>query len=83
LRPEDFWITILTQFDFYVNAHVEELRSSFIAHEGKKQLVVRVEAANRYGADYGFFAQQMGKLMEENVVDPALRGCWMGERASI
>jgi len=74
LRPEDFWIAILTQFNFYVNAHAEELRSSFVAHEGKKELVVRVEAANDSSADYSFSAQQIVKLIEENVVDPTLRG---------
>ncbi|GAB7343289.1 hypothetical protein MBLNU457_1343t1 [Dothideomycetes sp. NU457] len=55
-------------FNFYVNAHAEELRSSFVAHKGKKELVVTIG-----GPDYGFFAQQMGKLIQENVVDPTLR----------
>ncbi|KAF9529371.1 hypothetical protein CPB83DRAFT_875519 [Crepidotus variabilis] len=40
LRPDDIWMAILCQFNFFVNANSEELRSSFVAHEGKKTLEV-------------------------------------------
>jgi hypothetical protein len=40
IRPEDVWFTILSQLSFYINTHAEELRSSFVAHEGQKELVV-------------------------------------------
>jgi hypothetical protein len=40
IRPEDVWFTILTQITFYINAHAEELRSSFVSHAAKEELVV-------------------------------------------
>lgn len=43
LRPDEVWISILTQFSAYVNAHAEELREMFVAHEGKKELVVAID----------------------------------------
>ncbi|KAF8172278.1 hypothetical protein BJ912DRAFT_994147 [Pholiota molesta] len=42
IRPDDIWLAILTQFNFYVNANAEQLRSKFVAHEGKETL--RVDA---------------------------------------
>ena len=74
LRPDDIWLCILTQFNHFVNGEgrAEQLRSVFVAHEGKKALVVN-GGGNRYTADYGGMAKQMTKLIEENVVDPSLR----------
>ncbi|KAK6501455.1 hypothetical protein TWF481_009293 [Arthrobotrys musiformis] len=72
IRPDDVWITILTQFSLYVNKNAEELRSQFVAHEGKKKLVVKA-AGTRYTVDFGALAVRMGELIEENVIDPDLR----------
>jgi len=49
-----------------VNAHSEELRSSFVAHEGQKQLTV-FGNGTRYTVDFGQLAQQMTKRIGENV----------------
>ncbi|KAL8708340.1 MAG: hypothetical protein Q9225_007614, partial [Loekoesia sp. 1 TL-2023] len=57
---------------FFINAHAEELRGQFVAHEGKKELEL-VYAGTRYSFDFGLFAKQMGELIEQNVVDPELR----------
>jgi hypothetical protein len=38
IRPDDIWLSILTQSNFYANAHAEELREMFVAHQGKKNL---------------------------------------------
>lgn len=75
IRPEDVWFAVLSQFSFYINAHAEELRGQFVAHEGKKELEVEV-FGTRYSFDFGMFAKQMGKMIEQNVVDPELRR-WM------
>jgi hypothetical protein len=69
LRPEDIWFAILTQFSFYVNANSENLRSSFVAHEGKKGLVLRDPGQ----ADMGLMCRNMTKLIDENIVDEKLR----------
>lgn len=72
IRPEDVWFSILTQFSFYVNAHAEELRSHFVAHEGKKQLEVQAEGTIRT-VDFGKLAVKMTEEIDKNVVDPELR----------
>ncbi|KDR69753.1 hypothetical protein GALMADRAFT_160257 [Galerina marginata CBS 339.88] len=72
LRPDDVWIAILGQFNFYVNAHAEDLRKHFVAHEGKKKLVVRA-CGTRYTVDFGDLARQMVDLIHRNVVDKELK----------
>ncbi|KAJ7856646.1 hypothetical protein B0H14DRAFT_3864875 [Mycena olivaceomarginata] len=69
LRPDDVWIAILTQFNFFVNARAELLRANFVAHDGSKALVVKRDAFD----DFELFALDMAGLIEKNVVDPALR----------
>ncbi|KDR78612.1 hypothetical protein GALMADRAFT_277996 [Galerina marginata CBS 339.88] len=71
LKPDDVWIAILGQFNFYVNAHAEELRKHFVAHEGKKKLIVHA-AGTRYTVDFGDLARQFSDLIHENVVDKDL-----------
>ncbi|KAJ6568788.1 hypothetical protein B0H19DRAFT_687517 [Mycena capillaripes] len=72
VRPDDVWITILTQFNFFVNANAELLRASFVAHEGKKELTVQEEAP-KYAMDFASMARQMVDLLAGVVVDPTLR----------
>ena len=43
LRPDDVWQAIILQFNFYVNAHAEDLRHLFVPHKGKKHLTVIVK----------------------------------------
>ncbi|KAK7059917.1 hypothetical protein R3P38DRAFT_2759278 [Favolaschia claudopus] len=75
IRPDDVWLAILFQFSFFVNARAELLRANFVAHQGKRELVVVVaqEGANRYTVDFGDIARQMAGLVEKNVVDESLR----------
>lgn len=68
IRPEDVWFAILTQITFYINAHAEELRSFFVAHQGKKKLQAVSDIA-----DFALLAVQMGEIIGNNVVDPKLR----------
>ena len=49
-----------------INAHAEELRSKFVAHEGQKELTV-AGVGNRYSVDFGKIAQVMGNLLKDNV----------------
>jgi hypothetical protein len=69
IRPEDIWFAVLTQFSFYVNANAEKLRSSFVAHKGKKGLVLLDPGQ----PDMGQMCRNMTKLIDENIVDPKLR----------
>lgn len=72
LRPDDIWIAILSQLGFYIDAHAEELRDFFVAHEGQKYLeVVQYDVTPRT-CEYSLFARQMSDKMVENVKDPSL-----------
>jgi hypothetical protein len=72
LRPEDIWFAILTQLSLYVNAHAEELRTFFVAHEGKKELWIESRGSVS-SWDFGLLAETMSKLIAQNVLDPGLR----------
>ncbi|KAF2492868.1 hypothetical protein BU16DRAFT_551599 [Lophium mytilinum] len=73
LRPDDIWLSILTQFNMYVNANAEKLRRLFVAHEGKKELVIDVRPATIAQLDFGKLSQDMADLIGKNVVDPELK----------
>ncbi|KAI0631164.1 hypothetical protein C8Q77DRAFT_190237 [Trametes polyzona] len=71
IRPDDVWTAILCQLSFYINAHSEELREYFVAHEGQKKLEV-CAVGTRYTVDFGSLARQMTRKVHENVVDSTL-----------
>jgi len=71
LRPDDVWLAITSQLGFFINAHAEDLRHLFVAHEGKKELSVE-QFTDPDHADYGRFAKQMSDELARNVVDPDL-----------
>jgi Domain of unknown function (DUF4419) len=73
LRPDDVWLSILTQFSMFVNANAEQLRAHFVDHEGKKQLSIDVRPYPVWDVDMGKLAQEMTLLIEKNVVDLKLR----------
>ncbi|KAF8496640.1 hypothetical protein BU17DRAFT_59420 [Hysterangium stoloniferum] len=72
IRPDDVWTAILVQFNFFVNANSEALRSLFVAHEGKKELTVEA-VGTRFTVDFGTLAKDMTSQIDENILDPALR----------
>ena len=49
-----------------VNANAENLRSHFVQHEGKKELVVTANGT-RYTVDFGALAHQMTDQLHQNV----------------
>ncbi|KAF7327145.1 hypothetical protein MKEN_00291200 [Mycena kentingensis (nom. inval.)] len=63
-------LTTSTTRSFYVNAHAKILRAMFVAHDGKKGLVVERE---KMVAEVGEFARAMVGEIDKNVVDPTLR----------
>ena len=73
IRPEDIWLAILTQLSSYINGHAEELRGSFVAFEGKKELVIDYDLPSRHSVPWDHFASTMTHLLHQNVVDPELR----------
>lgn len=78
IRPDDVWFAILTQINFYINAHAEELRSFFVAHEGQKELIVN-GVGTIHTADLGTLAVTMTHEIQKNVLDPGLQKWIMPE----
>jgi len=50
----------ITQFSFFVDAPAEKLRSSFVAHEGKKELIVSA-MGSQYSDNFGSMERRMGR----------------------
>jgi hypothetical protein len=73
LRPDDIWLAVLTQFNFYVNAHAEEMRHLFVEHEGKKELCVVVNPGPFSEDKISNFVLKMTCLIEEEVKDKRFR----------
>ena len=63
IRPEDIWFAIISQISLYINKHAEELRHKFVAHEDKKELVVK-DGGNRWTVDHGKLAKRMTTEIE-------------------
>jgi len=57
----------------FINGNSEELRTQFVAHQGKKELSIDIRPHLIRDIDMGRFAQAMTHLIQENVVDPQLR----------
>lgn len=76
LRPDDIWLAITTQLSFYINAHAEELRHLFVAHEGQKQLIVDLTPQTMENLDVAYAAVLFSELIQKNVIDPELAS-WM------
>ncbi|XP_024544606.1 uncharacterized protein LOC112351278 [Selaginella moellendorffii] len=68
IRPDDVWLAIAIQLGFFVNGNAEALRSIFVDHEGKKELVVS-QAAALHSADYGLLAREMSVELKKNIRD--------------
>ncbi|KAF8964470.1 hypothetical protein BDZ97DRAFT_1815253 [Flammula alnicola] len=71
IRPDDVWMAVLGQLNFYINAHAEDLRSQFVPFEGKKEIVV-VGLGTRHTANFGALAHRLTEEMHKKVVDKEL-----------
>ena len=72
IRPDDVWLAILTQFSIYVNAHAEEHRRQFVAHDGQIELAIRHQGTPRT-YDWAKFPQEMVSQLGQLVTDPDLQ----------
>ncbi|KAJ4354275.1 uncharacterized protein N0V89_006009 [Didymosphaeria variabile] len=72
LRPEDIWFAIISQLSFYINANAEELRSMFVSHKGRKELVVHT-TGSVHTVDFAKIAKCLANMIQENVTRPDLQ----------
>lgn len=68
LRPDDIWLAITMTFANYVDHHAEKMRSSFVSHEGKKELVVEVNTSIK-AMDWDDLIRQFSNLIDANTKD--------------
>ncbi|CAI6089333.1 unnamed protein product [Clonostachys chloroleuca] len=72
LRPDDVWQAILVQFNFYVNAHAEELRHFFVTHKEKEDLVLDMRPIPLREIDFQQASEKFIELMKPFLVDESL-----------
>ena len=70
LRPEHIWTLILQGVAAHVNQHAVELRSKFVPHEGKKELLVRRDefCLGATGDDWSGVVEEFSEQIAENTV---------------
>lgn len=68
LRPDDVWLTILSQFGIYVTNKAEELRSKFVNFQDTKEIKVIVGEAG-LGDIAQMFADGIGANLVSNMKD--------------
>ncbi|KAJ4359927.1 uncharacterized protein N0V89_000486 [Didymosphaeria variabile] len=73
LRPDDVWQAVITQFSFYVVGHAEELRDKFVAHQGKKEIVLKHAGGSPYAMQVDIVARKLTCLIEEQLVNKQIR----------
>jgi Domain of unknown function (DUF4419) len=73
IRPDDVWISIVSQLSLYVNAHADDMRTTFVAHEGKKLLRLRIPQTALDAIDWDSAGDRMLDLMETQLLDPELK----------
>lgn len=72
VRPDDFWIAIMSQFSFYVTKHSEALRDRLVSFEGKMMLTIYT-GGNLFTANFGEVATRMvDEQIAKNIKDPSL-----------
>jgi len=72
LRPEDFWIAVLTQFSLYVTANAEELRDTFVDFQGQRELTIFGLGGIRT-ADFAGMSVSMTEQIAKNLKDASIR----------
>jgi Domain of unknown function (DUF4419) len=66
IRPDDVWLCIVQGFAAHINNNVETLRTRFVAHDGKKKLVVErpdfvLGQENPWPEAFTAFTEQIGE----------------------
>lgn len=72
IRPDDVWLSMLTQFCLYVHDHVEELRGHFVSHKCKERLLIKTDIPFAH-VDISTVAQEFTYRMKEKMISPEVR----------
>jgi len=77
LRPDDVWLSIMTQLNMYIRANAEKLRDRFVTHKGQKLLEIEISGSSKTDNEpctlgFAAFARNMVAKMQENITDKEL-----------
>lgn len=64
LSPDDVWVAITTSLASFIGRHSEEMRSTFVSHDGKKELTV-YGIGNIHTADYDLLIHELSDLIDK------------------
>jgi Domain of unknown function (DUF4419) len=67
LTPDIIWLTIAQGFAHHVNNHAEELRSSFVKHQGKEKLLVKIDCLPTEPAQWAEVIEQWTLQLRDHV----------------
>ena len=71
LRPDDVWQAVVTQLSIYIQKNAEKLRTKFVSHDGKKELVVRSGGTLRT-APWTEIGQMFVDAIQADIKDPSI-----------
>ena len=77
LAPDHFWLLVVQAISQHVGVHAEELRSRFVTHSGKEDIVIelphfRLHEENDWSEPVTMFADEIQKRCKPNVVDASV-----------
>jgi hypothetical protein len=73
IRPDDIWLTILSQLSYHINSRPEEFRHKFVSHEGKKTLKLKLLAHSITEVDGDKVADQLVEVIDKALLDKELK----------
>ncbi len=72
LRSDDIWISIMISLAQYIDNHAEEMRSYFVDHDGKKELLIEYDGgfeASAWEPLLQSFSDEIAKKTKANIRD--------------
>ncbi|KAF2656544.1 hypothetical protein K491DRAFT_703992 [Lophiostoma macrostomum CBS 122681] len=72
LRPDDVWLSIITQLSFYVNKNAEGLRSKIVKHDGQVEISIEEFDARFKWLQGGALARQLTNHIRDQLAGSSM-----------
>lgn len=72
LRPDDVWLSILSQLGFFINGRADALRQFFVRHQGQMAVEVDMRPYELHNVNVDIFVERMTALVKSQMTDPAV-----------
>ncbi|KAI1332922.1 hypothetical protein F5Y16DRAFT_394231 [Xylariaceae sp. FL0255] len=77
IRPDDVWLAILVQLNFYINGNAEKLRSIFVDHDGQKPLAVDIRSYSWDTIGNSELANKFTELIQASIKKPGFKNWFL------